>query len=139
MKGGKVRKAITKKQLDIIDEWFINGRDEAAVLQKYNIPQKIWKRWLADKSFDAAITDKLKSAQRQSQILISQYVPMAAAKLIQLCGSDKEETSRRACLDILALQAGNDQPKEADVDDDEEKTTLDDETASKILATLAEN
>ena len=142
--------ALTKKQLDVIDDLFKNSGDETAVLKKYNIARNIWGKWIADKSFNAAIEEKIKAMQRQSQILITQYVPMAAAKLIQLCGSDKEETSRKACLDILAMQAGSThstssgqaggsgQSKEVDTGDDDEENMLDDETAAKLLAVLAE-
>jgi len=134
--------ALTKRQFNIIDEWFENGGNETTVLKKYNITHKKWEKWLADKAFGAAMADKVKAVQRQSQILIVQYVPMAAAKLIQLCGSDKEETSRKACLDVLALQAGGCKDAEpcvsTDACDNEEKTMLDEETAAKILAVLAE-
>jgi hypothetical protein len=128
--------ALTKRQLDVIDEWFENGGNETAVLRKYNITHKKWKKWIADKAFNAAVAEKVESVQRQSQILIAQYVPMAAAKLIQLCGSDKGETSRKACLDILAMRT--DDNKQSIDADEEEKTMLDDETAAKILAVLAE-
>jgi hypothetical protein len=78
--------------------------------------------------------------QRQSQIIAAQYLPVVMAKLVQLCGSEKEETSRKACLEILALQpVGKDSEEQsADVSDEEEKTMLDDETAAKILAAIAE-
>lgn len=127
--------ALTKKQLDVIDDWFENGGNEAAVLRKYHITHKKWKKWISDKAFNAAVADKVKAVQRQSQILIAQYVPMAAAKLIQLCGSEKEETSRKACLDILAMRMDDNKQS---TDDENEKTMLDEETASKILAALVE-
>jgi len=132
--------ALTKRQLDIIDDWFENGGNETAVLRKYNITHKKWKKWISDKAFNAAVADKVESVQRQSQILIAQYVPMAAAKLIQLCGSDKGETSRKACLDILAMRTDDRDacPSVSTDADEEEKTMLDDETAAKILAVLAE-
>ena len=129
--------ALTKKQLDIIDEWFENGGNETAVLRKYKITHKKWEKWLADKTFNAAVADKAKAIQLQSQILIAQYVPMAAAKLIQLCGSEKGETSRKACLDILAMQMDVNK-QSGDTSDDKETTMLDEETASKILAAIAE-
>ncbi|MFA6187140.1 MAG: hypothetical protein WC770_08020 [Phycisphaerae bacterium] len=133
--------ALIKKQLEVIDDLFENGGDEAAVLRKYNITHKRWKKWLADKAFKAAIADKVQAMHRQSQILAVQYVPMATAKLIQLCGGDKEETSRKACLDILGLQvrsSGQLIEAEADTGDDDEENMLDDETAAKLLAVLAE-
>ena len=133
---------LTKKQFDIIDEWFENGGDETAVRKKYNISNNIWRKWLADKSFRAAVDDKIKAVQRQSQIIAAQYLPVVMAKLVQLCGSEKEEISRKACLEILALQADDRDARPSvstDAGDEEEKTMLDEETASKILAVLAES
>jgi hypothetical protein len=139
--------AIRQKQLDVIDEWFKNGGDEIAARKKYNVTPHIWKKWLADKSFNEAVKDRAEAVQRQSQILITQYKLLATAKLIELCDSDKEETSRKACLDILALQAdsagapqakGNGRSEGTDKDDDDGKTMIDGETAAKLLAVLAE-
>ena len=57
--------SLTKKQLEIIDDLFESGGDETAVLQKHNIPRKLWAKWLADKDFADEIADRLESAKRQ--------------------------------------------------------------------------
>lgn len=133
--------SLTKKQLEAIDDLFESGGDESAVLQKHNITRKDWQKWQSDKDFNDAIAARLESAKIQSRIILSKYLPIAAAKLVQLCGSDKEETARRACLDILGFRSKI--AAEANGDDDEETQgqteTLDPATASKILAALAEN
>ena len=134
-------KSLTKKQLLVINDLFDEGGDETAIRQKHNISQALWQKWQSDKHFNDEIAGRLNSSKRQSQIILAKYIPLAAAKLVELCGSDKEETRRKACLDILALQSGsiaktNDTDESAD---DEEKTPLDAETAAKILAALAEN
>ena len=132
--------ALTKKQLKAIDEWFKNGGDEIEVSMKYGISYKQWVRWLNNKSFSEEITGRIELAKRRSQILMAKYIPLAAAKLVQLCNSENNETSRRACLDILALETGLKQVS----DSCENQTTepapnIDAQTASKILAALAED
>jgi hypothetical protein len=129
--------ALTEKQLKAIDDLFESGGDEAGVLQKHNISRKLWQKWLADESFSKAISERIESAKRQSQIILSKYIPLATARLVQLCDSENQETSRKAALDILSLQTGQ-LSKTDDAPTPESAPTIDPATASKILAALAE-
>jgi hypothetical protein len=66
------------------------------------------------------------------------YSFTAAAKLVQLTASEKEETARKACLDIISLP----NPYRAKVEEYERQlrervSELSDEQASKILTALA--
>ncbi len=126
--------SLTKEQLQIIDELFESGGDESAVLQKHNISYSDWQQKLADKDFADELAARLESSKRHSQIILSKYAPFAAAKLVQLCESENQETSRKAVLDILNLYTGlkNQNPVLPQI------PALDPDTASKILAVLAE-
>lgn len=126
--------SLTKEQLQIIDELFESGGDESTVLQKHNISFKTWQQQLADKDFADEFAARMESSKRQGQIILSKYVPFAAAKLVQLCESENQETSRKAVLDILNLQTGpkNNEPVLPEI------PALDPATASKLLAALAE-
>ena len=67
--------------------------------------------------------------------------PLAAAKLVQLTDSDKEETARKACLDIISmLQIANHSSQVANFDTSESQITpqLSDQTVGRLLAILAE-
>jgi hypothetical protein len=127
--------SLTKEQLQIIDELFESSGDESTVLQKHNITFSDWQQKLADKDFADEIAARMESPKRQGQIILSKYVPFAAAKLVQLCESENQETSRKAVLDILNLQAGLKTQNPVLP----EPPSLDPVTASKILAVLAEN
>ncbi|MHC4585777.1 MAG: hypothetical protein ACYS3N_14705 [Planctomycetota bacterium] len=73
----------------------------------------------------------------------ARYAPVAAAKLIQLTESDKPETARKACLDIISMPiltanrkaqpSGEPQPA-----DTQFPVSFNPETAGKLLAVLAE-
>ena len=129
---------LTAKQLEIIDDLFDSGGDETATLQKHNIERKVFQDWLAEKDFADEIAGRLEASKRQSRIILSKYLSVAAVKLVQLCDSENQETSRKACLDILGLQ--HDQLSKADADQPAESLPpLDPATASKILAVLAED
>ena len=132
--------SLTKEQLQIIDDLFESGGDESAVLQKHNISFRDWQQRLVDKDFADEITARMESSKRQGQIILSKYVPFAAAKLVQLCESENQETSRKAVLDILNLQTGRIEISNLKSQiSDTAPPSLDPATASKILAVLAES
>jgi hypothetical protein len=131
--------ALTKKQLEIIDELFKNGGDETEISMKYGISYKQWVKWLGNKHFSEEVAGRIELAKCRSQILMAKYIPLAAAKLVQLCNSENNETGRRACLDILALETGPKQVSDTSTNQSPEPAAnIDAATASKLLAALAE-
>jgi hypothetical protein len=139
---------LSKKQVAVIEDLFAGELDEAAVLDKHKISRNRYNKWLADECFVEAFAERIARAYRQSQLIIARYAPLAAAKLVQLTGSDSAETARKACLDIISNPAINCGakyasmvPVEARVTSEEPRATsgwLSAETASRLLAALAE-
>jgi len=136
-------KQLTKKQLDVIDDLFAGELDEKAILEKYKLSRKLYNKWRNDDTFAGQFEKRITDSYRQSDILIARYAPVAAAKLIQLTESDKPETARKACLDIISmpiLTAGRKaQPSEdSQSADTQPPISLNAETAGRLLAVLAE-
>jgi hypothetical protein len=127
-------KKLSKKQLRVIEELFAGELGEQAVLDKYKISRKTFNRWLADECFVEQFNERVEKSFRQSRLIIARYAPLAAAKLVELTASDKEETARKACLDIISMHTIPHKSNERQVTGDE----ISPETASKILAALAE-
>ncbi len=129
------RKKLSTRQLAVIEDLFSGELDESAILQKHKISRNLLNRWLADEAFKKQFDERVESAYRQSELIIARYAPLAAAKLVQLTESDKEETARKACLDIISLR----RPTErlATADSQSVETQLSDETAARLLAALA--
>jgi hypothetical protein len=73
---------------------------------------------------------------------MAKYSQLAAAKLVQLTGSDKAETARKACLDIISvpkIRADKDeQTDKAPKESGQQAEQLSDATASRLLTALAE-
>ena len=138
-----IAKRLTKRQLDVIDDLFAGQLDEQEILDKYKLSRKLYNKWKNDGDFTAQFESRIADAYHQSNILIARYAPVAAAKLIQLTESDKPETARKACLDIISmplLTAGrkaqpSDESQPADISP---SVSLNAETAGKLLAVLAE-
>ena len=136
-------KRLTKRQLDVIEDLFVGQLDEQEILDNYKLSRKLYNKWQNDDTFKEHFDKRIADAYRQSTVLIARYAPVAAAKLIQLTESDKPETARKACLDIISMPLltanretqQSDEPKPADTSP---PVSLNPETAGKLLAVLAE-
>ncbi len=138
----KRRKKLSKKQLAVIDDLFSGELDEQVVLQKHKVNRNVYNRWLANELFASEFDHRIMSAHRQSAVLIAKYAPLAAAKLVQLTESDKEETARKACMDIISLPALLDkkivQPGELQTTETQLPQQLTEQAAGRLLAALAQ-
>jgi hypothetical protein len=135
----KVVKGLSKRQMAVIEALFSCEMDEQAILDKYRVSRNVYKQWLGDEHFQLELIRRMKIARILGEMLIAKYSFTAAVKLVQLTESEKEETARRACLDIISLP----NPYTAKVEEYEKQLRvrlpeLSDETASRILAALAE-
>jgi hypothetical protein len=132
---------LSQRQLDVIEDLFASELDEQAVLEKYRVTPRLYKKWQADDAFIEQFQRRIAAAYRSSAALLARSAPKAAAKLVQLTQCKKEEIVRKACLDIISMHtplSAPPRPKAADPDVPEQSPTLSEQTASKILALLAE-
>ena len=136
----KGRKQLDKRQQRVIDDLFSSGLDEAGVLAKHGVSRHVFRKWVTEKVFVDEIRFRTEYAQQQSRLIIARYAPLAAAKLVQLTESEKEETARRACLDIISLPYATKADKGASPEELEggDESSLSPEAASRLLAALAE-
>jgi len=139
------KRPLTKRQVGVIDDLFGAELDERAILEKHKVSRNVYNKWLADERFKAEIARRVTSARLQSEALIARYSLSAAARLVQLIESEKEETSRRACLDIISLPNTKACPpgrhgkvQKGDFKALEQAKALPPRIASKLLAALAE-
>ena len=128
---------LTEKKLALIDDLFETGFDEKAVLKKHNVSMPRYRRWLVDKQFIKAMDDRIDCLNRQSQAIIAQYATLAATKLVELTDSEKDETARKACLDIISLPKQTTDTVESQEKIEGQSERLSDSTASKLLTVLA--
>jgi len=136
------RKYLRQRQLKVLDDLFNSDLDERAVLDKHKVRRSTYDRWLADKLFSERFKQYVNGQKRRSELLMAKYGCLAAAKLVELAASDKAETARKACLDIISLPklAGDTNPKPAESQpaDQPQARQLTPQTARRLLAALAE-
>jgi len=133
-------KKLTPKQQKVLRDLFESDLDEQGVLARHKVTQNVYQRWLTENRFLEELNKMIAGAYRQSELIIARYSPLAAAKLVELTESGNQETARKACLDIISLPKSvrdgiseNGEPVE-----EQGWPKLNDETAGKILAVLAD-
>ena len=142
------RKYLSQRQLIVLDDLFNSDLDEQAVLDKHKVRRSTYDRWLADELFIEQFKRYVNGMKRRSELLMAKYSCLAAAKLVELTASDKAETARRACLDIISVpkiaaekndeRGMRDEERESGVENQQSNIALTPETTSRILAVLAE-
>ncbi len=132
---------LTSKQIAVLNDIFLSELDEQSILDRHKISRNVYNKWLGEERFREEFDRRVESAYRQSEALIARYAGLAAAKLVQLTACEKEETARKACLDIMSLRRssnGSDKVQASEGDSEDESGWLSPGTASKVLAVLAE-
>ena len=134
-------KRLSKKQLSVIGDLFVGQLDEQAILDKHKVSRAVFVKWQMERRFVEEFNRRIAALNRQGELIIARYAPLAAAKLVGLTESQSQETARKACIDIIEF------PKQAVKKADEPankndraavQKELPPETASRLLAALVD-
>ncbi len=135
-------KALSAKQLAVIDDLFEGRLQEQTILKKHNLSRKLYNKWLADKAFNYQLDWRVAWEYRRSEFILARKAREAVSNLVGLTKSKQPETARKACLDIITISAnrlaGNPTTPGDNPTPPPESPPLPPETAGKILAVLAE-
>ena len=132
-------KGITRKQLAVIEDLFAGEIDEQQVFEKHRINKRVYDKWLTEENFAGEFDRRVKSAHRQGELIIARFANVAAAKLVELTSSENQETSRKACLDVINYLRQKVEPGPEDQPEVEKLPDLPPEVASRLLAALAQS
>jgi hypothetical protein len=134
----ETQKKLTKKQVRVLDDFFGESLEEPPSLKKSKVKNAVYKKWLLSDEF---FEELIKRACRKTKVMIAHYSQFAAAKLIGLADSEKDEIARKACLDIITLQTAASESAERpdETGDNKSDFAISDKKASKLLAVLAED
>ena len=141
MKLKRYRGRLSDKQRAVINDLFQNGLTEPETLEKHSISPRRYRKWLAKGLFPQEINDRFEAAVRQSKLVMARWLPLTAERLAQLTISEKDETARKACLDVISLHVPEAEQKtaqNAQTVQAKEIKPLPPEVASKLLAALVE-
>ena len=141
----KRTRKLTKRQLAVIEDILSGELTEAEVLKKHKVGLAVYRKWCSSEAFVKEMLRREAGFKRQSELLLARYAPLAAAKLVALTDSEKDETVRKACLDIISAAgedckagaAGKDKDSLIEAADAGQGPAISPETASKLLEVLA--
>jgi hypothetical protein len=117
---------------------FNSDLDEQGVLDKHKVRRSTYERWLTNELFAERFGRYVNSVRRRSELLMAKYSCLAAAKLVELTASEKAETARKACLDIICQPRIATEAERVEKGVDNPAELLSDAQASRILAAMAE-
>ena len=131
---------LSHKQRAVLDDLLKNGLTEQEALEKHNISTCRYRKWLENGLFEQEINARIDAAIRQSKLVMAHHRPWAAQRLVQLTVSEKDETARKACLDVISLHNDDVVQDIAEAPQPpNELPRISDEKASRMLAILAED
>lgn len=130
---------LRKAQKKVMDELFKGEKDEREVLVDNNISFRVYNCWIKEALWIEEYNCRIEEAERRARLIIANYKPYAATKLVALADCEKEQTARQACLDIINMPRvvneaipGATEPKAAGV-------SITDEMAKKLIEVLAQD
>lgn len=132
---------LNKRQLEVLYDLLESEDKEAVVLQKHKVSWLTYNKWLSDENFIEELDNRITTAKKRAAAHLAGNATKAIANLLRLSKLDGE-TARKACLDIIALQSQaitQIEPQPKNIEQPQSPApTLSPETASRILAALAE-
>ena len=72
-----VRKRLSTRQLEVIDELVAGGMSERVVLRKYNVGRRLFVKWLADEMFVQRFRDQIEFVKLQAEAMIARSMSAA--------------------------------------------------------------
>jgi hypothetical protein len=133
------RAHLGRKQRAVIND-LLNGLNKYESLEKNKVRPARYRQWLKNKLFRQELTARIDAQKRQGKFLMLHCFPQAATKLAELIDSKKDETARKACIDVISLQKTHLDKESAEKDQSENQPLkISDEKAARMLAILAED
>ncbi len=86
------------------------------VLKKCRVSQITYYEWLGDSLFMSAFDRRVDSARAVLTSTLSAYSQAALLALVNLTRSEKTETARKACLDIVKLVQKEQEEQDSNLD-----------------------
>lgn len=125
---------LTGKQREVARAVYEGQLSEDELSERFGITVRQLQRWSASEAFEQELDRLCRGTERETRLIINRYGPIAAAKLVTLLDSDKDDTARRTALDLVD-RCLNRQPvgEEGDQSDAE----VSDDQARRMLLTLA--
>jgi len=126
---------LTKKQQEVARAVYQGRLTQEELSERFGITTRLLQKWLRTEAFNEELARLCESAERDTRFIINRYGPIAAAKLVTLLDSEKDDTARRTALDMVD-RCLNARPTDSD-ENEQTEAEVSDEQARRMLLTLA--
>jgi len=99
----KKTQKLSKRQINVLNAMFSGDLTLNDILKSCRVSQITYYEWLSDSFFMAAFDKRIDSAKAVLTSTLAAYSQAALLSLVNLTRSEKTETARKACLDIVKL------------------------------------
>jgi len=99
----KKTQKLSKRQIRVLDGMFEGDLTLNDILKNCRVSQITYYDWLDDSLFMDAFDKRIDSARAVLTSTLAAYSQAALFNLVNLTRSEKTETARKACLDIVKL------------------------------------
>ena len=99
----KKTKKLSKRQINVLNGLFSCDLTLNDILKSCRVSQITYYDWLSDPFFMSAFDKRIDSGRAVLTSTLSAYSQAALLALVNLTRSEKTETARKACLDIVKL------------------------------------
>lgn len=99
----KKTKKLSKRQINVLNGLFSGELTLNEILKSCRVSQITYYDWLSDPFFMSAFDKRIDSGRAVLTSTLSAYSQAALLALVNLTRSQKTETARKACLDIVKL------------------------------------
>lgn len=131
-------KKLSGKQFDVIEDIFLGNLEEYEIMEKYKLTKRMFHKWMADDLFINEMESRIRLSRLKGRIFIARCADIAASKLVELTQDEKEETARKACVDIISMPIERARKEPADhAGGEKNRQSIAPELASKLLKVLA--
>ncbi len=140
----KKTQKLSKRQINVLNGLFSGDLTLNDILKSCRVSQITYYDWLSDSFFMAAFDKRIDSARAVLTSTLAAYSQAALLSLVNLTRSEKTETARKACLDIVKLvqEEKDEQDAKFEIPNVPRqaigKEVLSPEQSSSILSALAE-
>ena len=121
------------RQLQVIEDLVSCKEDEGEVLKRHGVSGRLYRKWLGQEAFVDELVRGISAARHRAMLKIARYVPAAVDGLVKMIEGEAGESTRKACLDLLAMQA-----KESKGSGGGRRPRITQKKATRILEVLAE-
>ena len=113
-RSGRTMRKLNPRQARIFCDLISGEYDDIEIAYRNNTTPGHLSRFLNSKRFKKSFDEYIKRQEERTAVILTTSNHMAAQKLIDLLGSEKEETARKVCLGII--EATKEEEPEQDKD-----------------------